>query len=130
MPTLPQTEAHLVGPTVDTNQELSVPLFRQESHEIPVLPSQVRLRAAKPRPMTHKSDHQLRSRKATVLTRQSNLSPAQAGGGYDTSIWGVSDPFTQDTPGHGSHLAEWRPQSMVVPVAAGVLIGWLVARYV
>lgn len=90
MPVLTQTEAHHVGPTVNTNAELAVPVFRQEAHEIVAASAPINLQAAKPRPLTHKMNHSLMAAPAIALTRSANDNPAAAGEGDQTSMWGAS----------------------------------------
>lgn len=124
MPQLSQTEAYNVGPTVDTDAELKAMKFRQEPHELPVMPANVSLRAAKPRPLTHKMDHSLHAAQARVLTRQGNINPANAGRGNESSVWGLSDPFFKR-----SFLGNAEAPKINLGVTLAIGIGLGVASY-
>jgi len=122
MPTLPQTEAWQVGPTVDANMELVAPTFRQEPHEITAGNAPIDLRAAKPRPITHRPDFQLRAAPAVALTRMANQNPAGAGADGEqapTAVTGASGALSQ-APGEG--VGRFVPVVLV-----GAAIGMLLA---
>lgn len=123
MPVIDQTEAYNVGPTINSNAELAVPKFRNEAFELPILPSQVDLRVAKPRPMTHRVDHSMSVGTTHVLTRQGNMNPAGAGKGSASSTWGLSGPDAAV-----GESATARPMSLLVVLGLGLGIGYVLTK--
>lgn len=113
-------------PTIDINKELMAPKYRQEAHEIPILPSTINLEVGKPRPMTHTSDYQMRGRPINSLAvRQGNSNPAMAGIGDASSTWALSQEMI---PGmgaeEGAEGAGGQGRTLLV-LAVGAGLGYL-----
>lgn len=115
--------ADLIGPTVDSNAEQAVPLYRQEGFQIQAAKAPPIRIDGKPRPLTSRVSHQIEAKPAVVLNRVSNQNPANQGGDDVCSIWGVSDPWSQPgfaLPGLGAVAGR---SGNVLAIAAGLAVG-------
>lgn len=115
--------ADLIGPTVDSDAEQAVPLYRQESFQIQAAKAPPIRIDGKPRPMTTRVSHQMQANSAVVLNRVANQNPANQGGDDVSSIWGVSDPWNRPNfalPGMGADVGR---SGDILAVVAGLAVG-------
>ena len=122
--------ADLVGPTVDSNLEQAVPLYRQEDYQIQAAKAPPITVEGKSRPITHRTTHQLRAAPAVVLTRTANQNPANAGQEHQTSLWAVSDPWGPKRSFLGLRGGLGNMGGNAVAVGIGVGLGLLALRFI
>ena len=124
MPHYPMdARADLVGPTVDSNAEQSVPVFREETHQLQAAAAPGISLRMKPRPPARRISHQLQAGSTLVRHRVSNQNPASAGNDEQTTIWGVSDPWQRSHLSNDPEQPATHAKLTLVGLGIGIGIG-------